>query len=195
MVNKVIDYCERLIEDSSCSLLPFHDLSHTREVAANASYLSKVHCLNSAEKELLQIAAWFHDTGFSKAYKGHEDSSKKIAYDFLIKQGASKAVIEAILCCIDATKMPQKPISKYAEILCDADLFHLSTTEFFAKKPLLRKEWETFCDLKVNDLEWHQLNLTNTRRHMVKKCLLKENNKIFKKPSNCWSVFKSKTYG
>jgi len=165
MVNKVIDYCERLIEDSTCSLLPFHDLSHTREVAANASYLSKVHCLNSDEKELLQIAAWFHDTGFSKAYKGHEDSSKKIALKFLTQQGACTSLIEGVLCCIDATKMPQKPVSKYAEILCDADLFHLSTTEFFAKKPLLRKEWETFCDLKVNDLEWHQLNLKFLKEH------------------------------
>ena len=165
MVNKVIDYCERLIQDSRCSTLPFHDLRHTREVASNASYLSKIHSLNSAEKELLQIAAWFHDTGFSEAYKGHEDSSKKIAYDFLVKQGASACVIKAILCCIDGTKMPQKPMSKYAKILCDADLFHLSTSEFFSKKPLLRQEWETFCNLKVNDLEWHQLNLKFLKEH------------------------------
>jgi len=49
--------------------------------------------------------------------------------------------------------------------MCDADLYHIATPEFFYKKLLLRREWEVYCDISSSDLEWHQLNLEFLKNH------------------------------
>ena len=121
--------------------------------------------ISEQDTEVLIIAAWFHDTGFSVTYKGHEDESKRIATAYLKLQKANQDIIDKVCNCIDATKMPQCPTTKLAEILCDADIFHISNEHFFYRKLLLRREWEVFCNNKVTDLEWHKLNLDFLQKH------------------------------
>ncbi|MCG1035752.1 HD domain-containing protein [Polaribacter sargassicola] len=140
-------------------------MQHTIEVVQNVKYLCVAMNINQQETDMLIIAAWFHDTGFSVTYKGHEEESKLIATAFLKTQEFNIDFIDKICNCIDATKMPQCPTSKLAEILCDADVFHISNSHFFYRKLLLRKEWELFCDYKVSDLEWHKLNLDFLKKH------------------------------
>ena len=115
--------------------------------------------------QLVTVAAWFHDTGFSTCYKGHEYSSQNIATKFLSEHNVSDKSIQIICECIEATKMPQSPKSLLAKVLCDADLMHLSTPEFFYRKLLLRREWEVFCDNSVSDIEWHLLNKKFLEEH------------------------------
>jgi predicted metal-dependent HD superfamily phosphohydrolase len=110
------------------------------------------------EAEPVLIAAWFHDTGHSEVYEGHEEASKRLAKEFLEKEGYPKEKIVTVLSCIDATKMPQICIDRYAAVLCDADVFHIGTTDFFFKKLLLRREWNLNGIMKLSDSEWHQLN-------------------------------------
>ena len=68
-------------------------------------------------------------------------------------------------CCthlLSALKCPALPIHKLEhtkEVLCDADIFHISNEHFYYRKILLGREWEFFCNNKVTDLERHQLNL------------------------------------
>ncbi len=62
----------------------------------------------------------------------------------------------------------------YADVLCDADLFHLGTTNFFYRNILLRKEWELFCDLKMTDEEWEMLNIKFLENHRFKTAYGKE---------------------
>lgn len=152
-------YCTNLLKTTKCRALPFHNLTHTEEVVENVKSICKELNIGHEETRLLQIAAWFHDTGFTRTYKNHEDSSKEIALEFLTKERLDANKIDLILSCIEATRMPQEPKDIYQEILCDADIFHISTPHFFYRKLLLRREWEIFCDIKVTDLEWHQLNL------------------------------------
>ena len=42
--------------------------------------------------------------------------------------------------CIAATKMPQKPEGVLQQIICDADLFHLSLPEYIYLQKLLLEE-------------------------------------------------------
>ena len=67
--------------------------------------------------------------------------------------------------CIAATKLPQNPTISIAEVLCDADLFHVSTLNFFYRKLLLRKEWKTELGKSFTDLEWHHVNHDFLRNH------------------------------
>ena len=39
--------------------------------------------------------------------------------------------MESVLACIGATIMPQQPTNLLEEIICDADLYHLSLDEYF----------------------------------------------------------------
>ncbi len=164
-IKPIKSFCNKLLTKGYCTELPFHNLEHTKEVVANVMHIGKAMKVSKKDLFILETAAWFHDTGFSNCYKGHEDSSQKIATAFLSKEGMSKRDIKTICSCIEATKMPQNPQSDLAKILCDADLFHIATSQFFYRKLLLRREWEIFCDINSSDLEWHKLNLAFLKNH------------------------------
>lgn len=165
-IKPIAGFCTVLLDKGNCRELPFHNLEHTKEVVANVKLLGKELKVSKKELFLLEVAAWFHDTGFSNCYKDHEDSSQQIAREFLSKQEMSEEDINIVYQCIEATKMPQDPKSELAKILCDADLFHIATPDFFYKKLLLRREWEIFCDIVSTDLEWHKLNLAFLKNHV-----------------------------
>lgn len=165
MIAQVKKYCTSILSTEEIQKLPFHNLLHTKEVVQNVTYLCAAMDIDKGDTEILKVAAWFHDTGFSVTYKGHEEESKKIATAFLKQQKVDKAFIDKVCSCIDATKMPQCPTTPLAEVLCDADIFHISNSHFFYRKLLLRREWEVFCDVKSTDLEWHKLNLEFLKKH------------------------------
>lgn len=75
------------------------------------------------------------------------------------KAGCSEVEIDRICACIEATKLPQNPNDMYAEVLCDADFFHLGTSNFLYRNLLLRKEWELFCNIVMTDEERQLFNI------------------------------------
>ncbi|MFC4634129.1 HD domain-containing protein [Dokdonia ponticola] len=159
MIKEVEMYCRNLLHTTRCKTLPFHNLTHTEEVVLHVNHICNAMDVDQKDKELVITAAWFHDTGFSKTYKGHEEESKNIAIQFLSELGTEEEVIKNICVCIEATKIPQTPTTTLAEILCDADIFHISTPHFYYRKILLRREWEVYCNMSMTDKEWHELNL------------------------------------
>ena len=161
-------YCSDILYNDKCKNLPFHNFAHTQEVVDNVLLISDAIGIQPKETESIAIAACFHDTGFSETYEGHEEVSKRFATQYLTKAGCSQTEIEMIRSCIDATKMPQNPNDIYAEVLCDADLFHLGTTNFLYRNLLLRKEWELFCDIVMTDSEWQLLNIKFLEEHRFK---------------------------
>ena len=79
MLQQVEKHCTKLLLESKCTKLPFHNLVHTQEVVSHVKLISKELGLTVEETEPILIAAWFHDTGHSEAYQGHEDVSKRLA--------------------------------------------------------------------------------------------------------------------
>lgn len=159
MIENVKEYCTELLEKEPCKRLPFHNLIHTEEVVENIRLIAFQSGITLVEQEPLIIAGWFHDTGHSICYKGHEAESVKIAQDFLRKAKYPSEKIEVVLSCIKATEMPQNPQTELDKIICDADIMHLSTEHFFYRKLLLRREWELVLNKRYTDKEWHELNL------------------------------------
>jgi hypothetical protein len=49
--------------------------------------------------------------------------------------------------------------------MCDADLFHLSSTDYILKNELLRIEWEAYMDLIFTDEDWLKLNIDFLLNH------------------------------
>jgi len=165
LLSKVKQYCTGILENSKCSKLPFHNMEHTQEVVANTKKILAKMTVSPLETEMAIIAAWFHDIGFCEAYKGHEEISIKLACEFLEHEHYKTSDIQAITQCIQSTKLPQIPENEIAKVLCDADLFHVSTPNFFYRKQLLRKEWENEFNKFYTDMEWHQLNLEFLQNH------------------------------
>ncbi|WP_339714087.1 HD domain-containing protein [uncultured Kriegella sp.] len=168
IITRAKEYCIKILSSSNCKKLPFHNLSHTQEVVEHAALIAKETSIDSEETEPIIIAAWFHDTGHSKTYFGHEEVSKELANEYLTSVGYDTKKIKIVLSCIDATKMPQHPSNLHAKVLCDADLFHIGTELFFCKKLLLRREWELEKIKTYSDKEWHKINLAFLEKHKFK---------------------------
>lgn len=174
VVSLVKQHCIELISSLPCTKYPYHNLQHTKEVVKGIELISKEMSLHEDETILVKIAGWFHDSGFAQTYSGHEEASMKIAHQFLSSVGMDTTQIEIVLSCIEATKMPQKPKNELDAIICDADVMHLTSDDFFYKNLLLRCEWEQICKEKYTDKEWYELNLKFLTDHQFKSSYGKE---------------------
>jgi predicted metal-dependent HD superfamily phosphohydrolase len=144
----------------------FHNLFHTQTVVKAAEEMSVHYRLPGEDRLALLLAAWFHDTGYSKGKaEGHEEESIRIATTFLSEKQAEPAVIEKLKNCILATKMPQSPVSLIERIICDADLAHLGSDDFEKESKLLRKELITIYNKDISKKEWRRGNIRFLQSH------------------------------
>ena len=140
-------------------------MSHTTEVVEVSDKIALDEKLSDEDKEILLIAAWFHDTGHFSCCNGHEDQSVKFAMEFLKKESYPKQKIERIVGCIRATKIPQNPSNKLEQIICDADLQHLGMSDLEERTKELRKEFEIKGIKKLDDIEWLKSSLEFLSNH------------------------------
>ena len=110
--------------------LSYHGVQHTKDVIRYAQDLAAGEEVSAADLDILISAAIFHDVGFLETYKWHEEVSCSMAETYLPQFGYSPMEIKQICALIMATRLPQKPKSRLAEILCDADLYYLGTDNY-----------------------------------------------------------------
>lgn len=151
---EVSEYIFGLFKNELPPQVVYHNYDHTIQVVNNVIEIGEAENISLENLELLQLAAWFHDTGFVKGFENHEEKSKEILNDYLVGKNFSSEKIEKIGALIDATKMPQNPSNKLEKIICDADLYHLGTDSFTEKSNLLRSEWEQLCNKYLSDVEF-----------------------------------------
>ncbi|GAB1309641.1 hypothetical protein KH5_23240 [Urechidicola sp. KH5] len=143
----------------------YHNYSHTLQVV-NATYeFGKDLGVSESDMELLQLASWFHDTGYVKGAENHEEESVVIATKFLREQKVTSAIIEKVAAIIIATKMPQKPNGLLEEIICDADLYHFGTENFSKITNLVRAEKLELLQKEFTDVEWLIANQNFLEKH------------------------------
>jgi len=159
---EVNNFIFNLLKNELSPRVVYHNYNHTLRVVEAVNEIALAEKVSGEELEILLLAAWFHDTGFTKGAPNHEEESQKIAQKYLFEKGLGEEKIKKILSIIEATRVPQNPMSKLEKIICDADLFHLGTENFAKNANLLRSEWEQLCDKHLTEIEW-----------------LKENNRFF----------------
>jgi predicted metal-dependent HD superfamily phosphohydrolase len=145
--------------------LLYHNLKHTKEVVANATRIANHYQLSDEDFFVVICAAWFHDVGYFIDKANHETEGANLAADHLKQLRVDAAVIEKVRGCILSTKMPQKPNGLLQEIICDADLFHLGTDQFFDKSKLLRKEFELCKHDNIDKQQWRQNSIGLLESH------------------------------
>jgi predicted metal-dependent HD superfamily phosphohydrolase len=160
------DYVTNLFRQQVDPSFVFHNLGHTQQVVAAAQELAAHHNLTEDDLFVLLISAWFHDTGFrSGKAEEHESESIVIATEFLEGQAVDASVIQRVSSCIQATKMPQSPLSTVEKILCDADLYHLGGPDFKKMNDHLRSEQEAYLGKELPKKEWRQRNIEFLETH------------------------------
>jgi len=152
-------YVEKLLNERLPADYFYHNINHTIEVFNTCNEMSFFYNLEDDEKELLLLAALFHDTGFIVKYHGHEEESAKFAEEFLKNSGYPENKINEIVKLILSTKKEHIPSDLKEEILHDADYIHTGKKGFKAKGELLRLELERVRNEVYTDKEWIEKQL------------------------------------
>jgi len=159
-------YVTELFQKSVDPKFTFHNLTHTQQVVHAAGEIATHYNLNEDDRVVLLLAAWFHDTGFKHGHpEDHEKESIQLATEFLKQQNADPELMQRVSSCIQATRMPQSPLSQVEKIMCDADLYHLGTANFRKMNQQLRLEQEAYFGKPISKREWRQRNLEFLESH------------------------------
>ena len=183
-VNKAEQYVTKLLVEKLPSNLVFHTPDHTRYVVDAAEEIGEKSNLSQEKMNLVLFCAWFHDVGYTETYIGHEQESARMARDFLEKEGAEEDLIKQVEEAILATKIPQKPTTEPARVLCDADLKHLSEVNYYDYAERIRQEKKLTGNRKISKLEFDYqsvefFNLHNYHTEYGKTVLQKGKEKNF----------------
>ena len=134
----------------------FHDYDHAEEVAEISRRLAKKAALEEEEALQLQLAAWFHDVGYSGGEEGHEERSAALARQFLSEKGIEEQHIQQIEQLIRSTRHENVPATPLEKILHDANYSFLGRKRFERRGQLLRLEEEQLAGEKYTILEWNR---------------------------------------
>jgi predicted metal-dependent HD superfamily phosphohydrolase len=165
IVKEAQEYVIEYLNNHLDSKFVYHNLAHTQRVVAKAEELIVEGSYSDTEKQQLLIAAWFHDTGFTKTITGHEKESVKIAVQFLKSKNVADHDIKAISEIIMATEMNSAPKNELESLIKDADCAHISSKNYENYTSLLRKEWELTLDKKLDKSEWIEENIDFLTNH------------------------------
>ena len=142
IIPEVEEYVSGLLTRELPDGLVYHNIKHTRRVVKQAEIIGFYEHLDEEEMGILKIAAWFHDVGYLRKYKDHEEVSVQMAKDFLRDKGLGATLEEQIMVSIRSTVLPQKPVDKISKVLCDADMMHMGMKKYPDIIKKLRKEWK-----------------------------------------------------
>ena len=189
LINECKEYVFSLLQDELPSHIIYHNFPHTLRVVKKLQELIKGEGVPEKDAELLQIAAWFHDSGFVTGANKHEESGVQLAKDFL-KNKISDDDFSTVKQLILATKMGHKPINQLERIIKDADCSHLASKSFNQTSDLLKEELRLTNAADHSDLDWKKGNVTFLTNHQFFTNYAIENWQE-KKQSNLLELFKS----
>jgi predicted metal-dependent HD superfamily phosphohydrolase len=188
---KIVDhYIRELFRDELPVGIKYHDADHTlhptKGVVAVANRIAISENISEHDRELLITAAYFHDTGYIREYDKNEPIAARMAGRILQLIGYKPNEIVKVQKMILSTDLERKPKTHVEKILCDADLDHLGTEDFFKLDGKLR-EGRRGRGIDVSDeAKWYKDTLEFIRKHQYytesqKKLREKEKQKNIKK--------------
>jgi uncharacterized protein len=158
-------YISELFRLKLSSAIYYHDFAHTQDVINAAEEIAFAEKISDADElMILKTAALFHDCGFVNVYNEHEEEGCRIARKHLPVFDYTQDEIDRICELIMATKIPQKPSTFLARILCDADLDYLGRDDYSTKAQKLFDEWKLRGKIH-SEKEWNELQIKFLESH------------------------------
>lgn len=163
IVKSASEFVSKLLKENLPSEFTYHNLIHACDVFDAVTELGKNSGLPDEELEIIQVAAWFHDTGFIKCCLDHENKSIEIADEFLKNIRCPDKKIDRITEIIIMTEMTNIPLSLSDKIIKDADILYIGKEDFYSKCLSLKSELESIDHKKFTESEWlySSLNFIN----------------------------------
>lgn len=151
--------------------LYYHGLHHTMDVLHAAEMIGKAEKISDHEMLLLKVAVLYHDSGFVRVYKNHEEEGCAMAKKDLPDFGFDAQEIEIICGMVMATKIPQSPKTKLERIIADADLEYLGTDDFKRIGRTLFDEIQIYLNVE-SERQWNiiQMNFLKTHQYHTDFC-------------------------
>lgn len=159
LLSKTEDFVTDLLTNDLDKDFLYHNLRHTQRVVKSTKELLDSHDLNDKENEAITLAAWLHDTGYTKGAENHEASSCIIAKQFLEEEKYEKKGIETVCNLIMATQRTYNPKNLSEEIIRDADSSHLGQSSYAETSEMLREELSLLGIVEMSPKEWRKVNI------------------------------------
>ena len=160
LIEQAEDFVSNLLKDKLSNLYSYHNFNHTFTVVNAVKELCKKEEVGGDDKEVLLVAAWFHDAGYIEGYQDHESESVKIATAFLKEKGKSDEFIAIVASLILATVKENVPKTHLEKIIKDADYAHIVGAEYETTCELLRLELKNAWNVSFSNAEWTKENLS-----------------------------------
>ena len=155
-----------MFENRQKSETCYHNIEHTLQIVNKVKEIGEYYELEKEEQEDLIFAGWMHDIGYWEGdSEGHEYRGAMFAEESLNKLGLENRRIERIKSIILATKVPQKANNLLEEIICDADMAHFSSDQFYNLTLLLKKEKENIEGERISLVAWLKGSLLFMKNH------------------------------
>ena len=159
LVEKTANFVQDLFSKELPNTFIYHNFKHTQRVVKSSKELIEKSQISVKQEEALLLAAWLHDTGYTKKYAGHEEESVEIAKEWLQQNNTDPETIETVSRCILATRMHTEPQDILEEIIKDADTSHLAKDYFEETSEFLRQELKLLKIKNFSDREWIKQNI------------------------------------
>jgi predicted metal-dependent HD superfamily phosphohydrolase len=165
LLEKVSEYALDYFKAQNNKSFIYHNKKHTEDVVNKTTEIANHYQVNPHDMAMVCSAAWFHDLGYFVDSEHHEVQSALLAENFLRAREVDETDILIVKNCIMATKMPQSPISLLEKIICDADLYHLGTDDFFKKDKAMQQEYNDFHHPHLSKSEWRKKSIAFLQKH------------------------------
>ncbi len=166
IIHEAEAFASSLIENGHQAMFTYHNLEHTQNVVKQAKKIGLETGLSPEEMEILIIAAWFHDTGYYENFAKHEKISAVHAKNFLEEKNYPEEKIKQITDAISHTKIPHLPCDeKVCNVLCDADLHHLSSKNYLKTSEKLREERNAILQHEISPKIYWEETLRFLKEH------------------------------
>lgn len=152
-------FVSELLKDKLSKSFTYHNLRHTKVVVNAVKAILTAENLSENEEQLLLVAAWFHDTGYTQGCTKHEEASVVIATSFLREKQQSEVFISEVNKLIEATVHDYEPQNILEKIIRDADYAHFGSLDYPVICEQLRAEWQITMQKVFSNEEWARENL------------------------------------
>lgn len=144
--------------------LSYHSVQHTIDVETQAERIALNENIGGHKLFLLKVACLYHDSGFLTTYREHEIAGCVLAREELPAHGFKPDELDIICGMIMATRIPQTPLNKLEEIICDADLDYLGREDFDPISRNLYLELKTKGFVKAEN-DWNIIQVNFFKQH------------------------------
>ena len=159
IVEKTEQFVTKILENELDANFLYHNLKHTQRVVKSTKELLNSYDFSSEEYEQILVAAWFHDTGYTKGVDNHEENSCKIAKEFLEAENYDANKIKKISNLIMATKRHHEPKNIFEELIRDADASHFAQKSYWQTTEFLKEELSLLNIANYTNKLWREENI------------------------------------